>query len=94
MFTISKILDLIDQVDTFSNPTGTHCSSPLVLSSRGLCAVSADEDDFVLACLGEKPGEIRMDMYTRKHTPYDMRSQRTNCTNGTKSRRYETRYCK
>lgn len=45
-------LKLIDQIDTYVNPTG-------------LCAVNATKDDMVMACLGEGLGEVRVDHYSR-----------------------------
>lgn len=45
-------LKLIDQIDTYVNPSG-------------LCAVNATKDDMVMACLGEGLGEVRVDLYSR-----------------------------
>jgi len=44
-------LNLVDQIDTSANPLG-------------LCAVSSGKD-MVMASLGEKPGEVRVDHYAK-----------------------------
>jgi len=48
-------LKLLDQVDTFPNPTG-------------LCAVCPAKDNIVVALLGEKEGQVRIHNYSRNQS--------------------------
>eukprot|EP01104_Vermistella_antarctica_P016841 TRINITY_DN5842_c0_g1_i1.p1 TRINITY_DN5842_c0_g1~~TRINITY_DN5842_c0_g1_i1.p1 ORF type:complete len:363 (-),score=82.25 TRINITY_DN5842_c0_g1_i1:66-1154(-) len=48
-------LQLVDQIETSYNP-------------KGLCALSPDANNTVLACPGEKPGHVHVELYDKKVT--------------------------
>lgn len=62
-------LNLIDQLDTCSNPTGLYVSISRQ-TQLGLCAISSSSNDIIYACLGEKVGEVRISITSlcKNHT--------------------------
>lgn len=53
-------LNLVDQIDTCTNPTGTENFGQHNAHAIGLCAISSTPTDIISACLGEKVGEVRI----------------------------------